>query len=215
MKLAHLLSYIAAAVTLSMSGPAEGTRNLRDGSRDMDFNLGTWHTEIVRTPDPFSDPSSVVRLAGTVNVKPVWNGKGQLEEIEADGPKGHWEGANLFFYDPPAHQWYQYYIASSEGRFNEPAGVGEYRDGNVEYYSPNELHGRAILDRAIWSDIKPDSHTYTESFSDDGGRTWHPAFVARLTRLRKMTDVRSSHIDAAFLTTDSSPHLHCQTGTSK
>jgi hypothetical protein len=158
---------------------------VRDGAHDMDFNFGTWHTEIARTPDPFGDPSKVVHLAGTVTVKPIWNGKGELEEIEAESPNGHWEGANLFFYDPEAHQWYQYYIASSEGRFNEPAGVGEYRDGNVEYYSPNELHGRAILDRAIWSDIKPDSHTYTESFSDDGGRTWHPAFVAHLTRIKK------------------------------
>lgn len=158
---------------------------LRDGSHDMDFNFGTWHTQISRTPDPFGAPSKVMHITGTVTVRPIWHGKGELEEIEADGPKGHWEGANLFFYDPKAHQWIQTYVDSSEGRFNEPAGIGEYRDGNVEYYSSDTLRGRAILDRAIWSDIKPDSHTYTESFSDDGGRTWHPAFVAHLTRIRK------------------------------
>jgi hypothetical protein len=137
---------------------------VRDGSHDMDFNFGTWHTDITRTPDPFGDPSKIVHMAGTVTVRPVWGGKGELEEIEADGPKGHWEGANLFFYDPTAHQWVQTYVDSSEGRFDEPAGIGEYRNGNVEYYSPDRVGGRAILDRAIWSDIKPDSHTYTESF---------------------------------------------------
>lgn len=157
----------------------------RDGSHDMDFNFGTWHTAISRIPDPFGDPSRVVQMAGTVTVRPVWNGKGELEEIEADGPKGHWEGANLFFYDPTAHQWIQTYVDSSEGRFDEPSGIGEYRNGNVEYYSSDTLRGRTVLDRAIWSDIKPDSHIYTESFSDDGGRTWHPAFIAHLTRIKK------------------------------
>jgi len=170
------------AVAPARAAQAAGAPALRDGSHDMDFNFGTWHTQITRIPDPFAAPSNIVRLAGTVTSRPIWNGKGQLEEIEADGPNGHWEGVNLFFYDPAAHQWNQYFIDSSEGRLVEPAGTGEYRNGTVEYYSPAELHGRAVLDRAIWSDIKPDSHTYTESFSDDGGRTWHPAFIAHVSR---------------------------------
>jgi len=180
-KIISTLSVMVAA--LAFASPASAATQ-RDGSHDMDFNFGTWHTEIARTPDPLGDPSTVVHISGTVTVTPIWNGKAELEEIEAEGPKGHWQGANLFFYDPNAHQWIQTYVDSSEGRFDEPPGIGEYRDGNVEYYSPNTLRGRTILDRAIWSDIKPDSHTYTESFSDDGGRTWHPAFVAHLTRIK-------------------------------
>jgi hypothetical protein len=30
----------------------------RDGSHDLGFNLGTWHTHITRHPDPFADPST-------------------------------------------------------------------------------------------------------------------------------------------------------------
>ena len=181
-KIVSSLLVIAAASALVAPASAAAQR---DGSHDMDFNFGTWHTDIARTPDPFGDPANVVHMSGTVTVKPIWNGKGELEEIEADGPKGHWEGANLFLYDPTAHQWIQTYVDSSEGRFDEPSGIGEYRDGTVEYYSSDVVRGRTILDRAIWSDIQPDSHTYTESFSDDGGRSWHPAFVAHLTRIKK------------------------------
>jgi hypothetical protein len=32
------------------------------------------------------------------------------------------------------------------------------------------------------SDITPDSHHLEETFSDDGGKTWEPNFVATLTR---------------------------------
>lgn len=181
-----LLALMAASFGLAVPALAQAPSSspaARDGSHDMDFNFGTWHTEISRTPDPFRDPGRIVHIAGTVTVKPIWKGKAALEEIEAEGPRGHWEAANLFFYDPAAHQWIQTFVAADEGRFNEPSGIGEYRDGNIEFYSTDTVNGRTVLDRAIWSDIKPNSHTYTESLSDDGGRTWHPAFVAHVTRL--------------------------------
>src|SRR5438270_1717365 len=105
----------ATAQAQAPSGPAPA---LRDGSHDMDFNFGTWHTEITRFSDPFGDASKTVRMAGTVTVRPVWNGKAQLEEIEAGGPNGHWQGATMFLYDPEAHQWRENFVAASAGQFH-------------------------------------------------------------------------------------------------
>jgi len=180
---------LAATVTLAVSpGGAEAQSQpdspsaLRDGSHDMDFNFGTWHTEITRHPDPFGDTSKTLHMAGTVTVRPVWNGKAQFEEIEADGPKGHWEGGTLFLYDPEAHQWSQNFAAASDGHFDPPT-IGEYRNGNIEYYSQDKFKGGVVLLRGTWSDIKPNSHSYEEDLSGDGGRTWRPAFVAHLTRI--------------------------------
>jgi hypothetical protein len=39
-----------------------------------------------------------------VTVRKVWKGRGWLEEIEANGPNGHWEGMTLFPYNPQARQ---------------------------------------------------------------------------------------------------------------
>ena len=47
----------------------------------------------------------------------------------------------------------------------------------------DSANDQAILVRAVWSDIKPDSHQYEESYSNDGGTTWVRSFVANLTRL--------------------------------
>jgi len=44
--------------------------------------------------------------------------------------------------------------------------------------------GKAELEE-IWSDIKPDSHQYEESYSNDGGTTWVRSFIANLTRLKQ------------------------------
>ena len=159
----------------------------RDGSHDFDFNIGTWHTHITLSTDPFTSGSPSMELDGTVTVRKVWGGKAELEEIEADGPKGHWEGLTLFLYNPTAQQWSQVFVNSKVGAIT-PSSVNIGRlqgDRVVLVGQDNSVYDRTILVHAVWSDIKADSHQYTESFSDDGGATWVTYFVAKLTRLKQ------------------------------
>lgn len=153
----------------------------RDGQKDFDFNLGTWKTHIRRLVQPLTGSTTWVDLNGTVVVKKVWDGRAQLEEIEADGPTGHFEGLTLFLYNPEAHQWNMNFSTSSDGTFSQPS-VGEFKNGRGEFYDQETFKGRTILVRIVWSDITPDSHHFEQSFSDDGGKTWEPNFVATLTR---------------------------------
>jgi hypothetical protein len=154
---------------------------LRDGKHDFDFNIGTWKTHIRRLLHPLTGSSDWVDLNGTVRVRKVWNGRAQLEEIEADGSTGHFEGLTLFLYDPRAHQWGQYFVNSAVGVLNQPA-IGEFKNGRGELFDQESFNGRTIFVRFVWSDITPDSHHVEQSFSDDGGKTWEPNFVATLTR---------------------------------
>jgi hypothetical protein len=159
----------------------------RDGQHDFDFNIGVWHTHIHRILDPLSGSTHSIDLDGMVTVRKVWGGRAQLEEIEADGPKGHWEGLTVSLYNPKSHQWSQSFINSKIGELGQPL-VGEFKDDQVELISPDTLNGRSILVRAVWSGIKPDSHHYEEAYSDDGGKTWQPSFDANLTREKQAPD---------------------------
>jgi hypothetical protein len=154
----------------------------RDGQHDFDFNEGVWKNHVTRILDPLSGSTQIVELNGTVTVRKVWGGRAWLEEIEADGPNGHWEGLTLFLYNSGAHQWSQNY-ANSKGELSPPL-VGSFQDGRGELFSQDTFNGRAILVRAVWSAIKPDSHHFEESYSDDGGKTWKAAFIADLTRAK-------------------------------
>jgi uncharacterized protein DUF1579 len=154
-----------------------------DGQHDFDFNVGVWHTHITRIVDPFASSSASVELNGTVTVRTVWDGKAELEEIEADGPKGHWEGLTLFLYNPSAHQWTQSFANSRVGTLT--SNIGQFQDGRVVLVGQdNTVSDKTILVRAVWSDIKPDSHQYEESYSNDGGITWVRSFTAHLTRVQ-------------------------------
>jgi hypothetical protein len=172
-----------AAPVSALGEAAQPLQAVRDGQHDFDFNFGTWKTHIKRVLDPFSASSKSIELEGTVTVRKVWDGRAQLEEIETDGPNGPWEGMTLFLYNPAAHQWSQSFVNSQRGVLAPPL-IGSFRNGRGELFASDTFNDRSILVRGVWSDITPDSHHYEESYSNDGGKTWVPAFIAKLTRAK-------------------------------
>ena len=176
----------------------------RDGEHDFDFNIGVWHTHIRRVLDPLSGSPNSIELNGTVTVRKVWDGRAQLEEIEADGPNGHWEGLTLFFYNPQSHQWSQSFIDSKMAVLNSPE-IGAFHDGRGELFSQDTFHGKSILVRAVWSNIAPDSHNFEESYSNDGGKTWSPAFIAELTREKQVAAAKMVRTSATAANTEAQP----------
>lgn len=106
-RLAVSLSVLLIAASFSFTSKAQPTSASGDGSHDFDFNIGTWKTHITRLLHPLTGSKETMKLEGTVTVRKVWGGKAQLEEIEADGPKGQWEGLTLFLYNPKSHKWSQ------------------------------------------------------------------------------------------------------------
>ena len=177
-----LLPLPALAADASAPAPV-----VHDGQHDFDFDIGVWHTHIKRILDPFASDSGSMELNGTITVRKVWDGKAELEEVEVDGPKGHWEGLSLLLYNPGAHQWSQSYVNSKVGAFSSSdATVGEFKDGRgVLVGQDSTTYDKTILVKVIYSDIKPDSHQYAEWYSNDGGTTWVLSFTANLTRLKQ------------------------------
>jgi hypothetical protein len=180
---------------LAEATPPPASASERDGQHDFDFNIGVWHTQIKRVLDPLSGSTKSVELNGTVTVRKVWGGRAQLEEIETDGPNGHWEGLTLFLYSPQSHQWSQAFINSKVGMLSPPL-IGAFKDGRGELFSQDTVNGRSILIRGVWSDITSDSHHFEESYSDDGGKTWKAAFIADLTREKQAPETAPAPPDA-------------------
>jgi hypothetical protein len=175
------LGAIACAHEARAADTPAANAALRDGQHDFDFNLGVWRTHIRRVLDPLSGGTHSMEMNGTVSVRKVWDGRAWLEEIEADGPNGHWEGMTLFTYNPQAHQWSQNFVDSQNGVVTSPL-IGEFKNGRGELFAQDTRGGRTLLIRAVWSDITPDAHHFEESYSDDGGKSWVPVFIASLTR---------------------------------
>ena len=186
MTLSRRLAALALATALGPLSPAvahaaDAAPMPHDGAHDFDFDLGVWTTHITRRLHPLSGSDESVELTGTVTVRKVWDGRAQLEEIEADGPKGHWEAATLFLYNPEARQWSMNFVNSSSGVLAQPM-IGSWQNGGAELFATDTIDGRSVLVRTVWSDVTPTTHTYQEFFSADGGRTWALSFTAKKTK---------------------------------
>jgi hypothetical protein len=166
----------------SQTSPAE-----RDGQRDFDFEIGTWRTHLKRRLRPLTGSETWVEMNGTSVVRKVWNGRGNLVELVADGPTGHFEGLNLRLYNPQTRQWSLHFANSSDGALVPPT-IGQFKDGRGEFYSQETLNGRAIFVRFVISPITPDSWRFEQAFSDDGGKTWEVNWIAVDTRVKDEPD---------------------------
>ncbi|WP_346948987.1 hypothetical protein [Dyella sp.] len=177
------LGFAPAGAVADQPPTAAAAQARADGSHDFDFNIGTWHTHIRTLKEPLSGRSEWNEMRGTVTVNPIWNGKAQVEEIEADSAGGRFEGMTVFLYDPAARQWRQYFTNSDSGVMEAPS-VGHFERNRGEFYSQELYKGRAVLVRGIWTITSPDTHSYEQDYSDDGGKTWEANFIADLTRYK-------------------------------
>jgi len=155
----------------------------RDGQHDFDFEIGTWKTHLRRRLHPLTGSTTWIEMDGTTVVRKVWDGRGVLLELEADGPGGHFEGLSLRLYNPQTHQWSLNFANSNDGTMSPPT-IGQFKDGRGEFYSQETLNGRAIFVRFVISEITPNSCRFEQAFSDDGGKTWEVNWIATDTRVR-------------------------------
>lgn len=155
----------------------------RDGQHDFDFCLGAWRTHIRHLEHPLTGSTTWTELNGTVVHKPIWGGRANIDELEVDGPAGHMQELTLYLYNPQSHQWSISGADSSDGNLGRPL-IGEFKNGRGEFIDQEQFKGKTILVRGVWSDITADSHRFEQSFSNDGGKTWEPNFIATLTRAK-------------------------------
>jgi hypothetical protein len=171
---------LAAALSLTLS-PTYAQDALRDGSHDFDFEIGNWHTHLHRLQHPLTGSTTWVDYDGTSAVTKIWSGKANLVELDVDGPTEHIEGLSLRLYNPASHQWSLNFASSAGGTMGVPT-VGAFKNGVGEFYDTEEIGGRMILVRNVWSRITPDSGHFEQAFSTDGGKTWEVNWIADDTR---------------------------------
>jgi hypothetical protein len=81
----------------------------RDGQHDFDFQFGSWKVHNRRLLHPLTGSNEWVEFDGTVVARPVWGGRANMDEFEADAPSGHIEGMTVRTYNAKAHEWSIYW----------------------------------------------------------------------------------------------------------
>jgi hypothetical protein len=170
------------AFVQSASSASEKSVQPPDGQHDFDFEFGEWKVVLSRRLRPLTGSADWVEYQGQSVVRKVWNGRANLGELDVDGRAGHIEGLSLRLYNPRSRQWNISWSNSADGALGTPM-VGEFKNGRGEFFNQEPLNGRAIFVRFVFSDISPKSFRLEQAFSDDGGKTWEPNWIAKFARI--------------------------------
>jgi hypothetical protein len=152
-----------------------------DGASDFAPLIGSWKFQVKRLQHPLSGSTTWIDLQGTGECFKVWDGRANLDTIEADGPTGHLEGLTLRLFNPQTHQWSLYWANSKIAKLDPPQ-VGEFQNGHGDFYAQDTINGRTILIRYDWTNLTTSMPHFEQAFSDDGGKTWEVNFIADQTR---------------------------------
>ena len=167
----------------SASGTAVAPAS-HDGSHDFDWIFGTWKATLRRLVKPLTGSTTWVDFEGRQISKTIWGGKANLDEFIVDSPGAgvKIEGTALRLYDPSSQQWRIYWASSKRGIVDPPV-IGRFSNGRGEFFGMDELDGRAILVRYVWSNITANSAHFEQAFSVDGGKNWEVNWISDVTRM--------------------------------
>lgn len=153
-----------------------------DGQHDFDFIFGNWKIHNRRLLDPLTGSGTWVEFDGTSVARPVWDGKANVDEYQAESPSGHIEGLTVRTYNVKTQQWSIYWASQANGTFGLPAMTGEFKNGRGEFYNQEYFNGRSIFVRFLWTVSSADACRWEQAFSGDGGKTWETNWTMAMTR---------------------------------
>ena len=111
------------------------------------------------------------RVNGTNHIEKILDGKVLQEHFE--DPADGFRGTSLSVYNSQQATWYQSWADNGGGYFHFE---GDTSNGN-RIFSMTEEDSRGVLYRMVFSDITPDSLTWTWEGTRDGGKTWKTAWI--------------------------------------
>ncbi|THD64303.1 hypothetical protein [Phenylobacterium sp.] len=184
---------LGLAVTVALPLPAAAQASAqaaapRDGSHDFDFTFGTWTEHSKRLMHPLAGANDWVEWDGHTVVRKIWGGRANMAELRAATPAGPLELIALRVYNPATGQWSINFATSAVGKLNDIPGVGEFKDGRIDFYDQEPFNGRAILVRFSVYSTSPTTHVSEQAFSADGGKTWEVNWINRYTLVNRNTE---------------------------
>ena len=165
----------------SFAQEAAAPASPRHGGADFNFLFGAWTVHNRRLVHPLTNSQEWEEFQATSFVRPLWNGRGHLEEWDAITPRGPINAVSLHLYDASARQWRLHWATGADGRVGVPT-VGSFANGLGIFFAQEQYAGRSILLRITWQDWAADCCRWEQSFSTDGGASWERNWTMDFTR---------------------------------
>ena len=135
---------------------------LQADSTAYDFWVGEWEAS-------WYGPDSTL-VTGSNRIEKILDGKVIQEHFES--PSQGFKGTSISVFNPNAKTWHQAWADSSGGYIDM---IGDEVDGNPVFRTVREGPNGGFY-RMVFSEIRPESFTWTWEGTKDEGKTWTTAW---------------------------------------
>jgi len=177
MKYLRLLAFCTALLATGQTPAAPADPHWHD----FDFEYGSWTARARLLGHRLVGAHDWIDFRGTLVVHKLWNGKGNMSELEISSAHSSIEGGALHAYNPDTHEWSVWFVNTATGQLGVPS-VGRFANGRGVLYDHEPYRGRPVYVRQIFSNISPHTFNFAQAFSTDEGKTWETNLLIYYTR---------------------------------
>jgi hypothetical protein len=157
---------------------------LPDAPHDFDFLAGQWKVHHRRLQRRLAGSHDWDEFEGSLHNWPVLGGHGNVGDNVMAFPGGAFRGMGLRTYDRDQGHWLSWWL---DGR--DPVRIGTPLRGRFEgdtgtFRGEEQVDGRTVATRVVWSKADADAPQWEQSASADGGKTWETNWISRFERVR-------------------------------
>jgi hypothetical protein len=152
-----------------------------DGRSDFDFFHGRWQIRNQRLKQRHVGSDEWDQFDASIDCRAILGGLGNIDEYRSDFGGGI-VGISLRLFNPRTREWSDAWANRRDGVLGAPA-LGRFVGGVGTFIGRDQDGERAVLSRALWPHITPDSLHWDQAFSLDEGKTWETNWRMQMTRV--------------------------------
>jgi hypothetical protein len=149
---------------------------------DFAFLTGSWRVFHRKLERRLAGSNDWYEFGGTCRAWELLDGAGNVDDNELDDPCGAYRAASLRRCEPGTRTWSIWWWDSRLAGVGPPVH-GTFVDGIGTFRGEDELDGKPIAVRYVWSEITARSARWEQAFSPDRGLTWESNWTMRFERL--------------------------------
>ena len=153
-------------------------------AHDFDFLFGEWSVTHRKLKKRLQDNSEWLTFPGTLRVRPILGGAGNVDENVLHDPAGTYEASSIRIFDPASGNWSIYWMDGRTSGIDKPV-VGRFNGPVGQFFNDDVFEGRPIKVRFTYENRGADEARWEQAFSNDGGRSWEPNWTMRFKRTKE------------------------------
>jgi hypothetical protein len=160
------------------------TPSKTSSANDFDFLVGYWHIHNRKLKTRLNGCTEWIEFEARQEMKKILKGLGNTDNFKTMVDEKSFEGMTLRLFNPVTRLWSIYWADSNAGVLDPPV-LGSFENSIGEFFGRDLFNGKEIVVKFKWDKTDPDQPTWSQAFSENGGRTWEWNWYMYLTKQSK------------------------------